>query len=51
MGASKNRRYGPDSGAEVILPKQLLAAALLRKPRFATLLEPITTTTAAAQSA
>lgn len=28
MGASKNRRYGPDSGAEVILPKQLLAAAL-----------------------
>jgi hypothetical protein len=28
MGASRNRRYGPDSGAEVILPKQLLAAAL-----------------------
>jgi hypothetical protein len=28
MGASQNRRYGPDSGAEVILPKQLLAAAL-----------------------
>ena len=28
MGASQNRRYGPDAGAEVILPKQLLAAAL-----------------------
>jgi hypothetical protein len=28
IGASHNRRYGPDSGAEVILPKQLLAAAL-----------------------
>jgi hypothetical protein len=28
MGASQNRRYGPDSGAEVILPKQLLAAVL-----------------------
>ncbi len=28
MGASHNRRYGPDAGAEVILPKQLLAAAL-----------------------
>jgi hypothetical protein len=28
MGASQNRRYGPDSGAEVVLPKQLLAAAL-----------------------
>lgn len=28
MGASRNRRYGPDAGAEVILPKQLLAAAL-----------------------
>lgn len=28
MGASHNRRYGPDAGAEVVLPKQLLAAAL-----------------------
>jgi len=28
MGASRSRRYGPDSGAEVVLPKQLLAAAL-----------------------
>jgi hypothetical protein len=28
VGASLNRRYGPDLGAEVILPKQLLAAAL-----------------------
>jgi hypothetical protein len=28
MGASLNRRYGPDAGAELILPKQLLAAAL-----------------------
>ena len=28
MGASHNRRYGPDSGAEVVLPKQLLASVL-----------------------
>jgi hypothetical protein len=28
IGASQNRRYGPDAGAEVILPKQLLTAAL-----------------------
>jgi hypothetical protein len=28
MGSSQNRLYGPDSGAEVILPKQLLTAAL-----------------------
>lgn len=34
MGASQNRRYGPDSGAEVILPKQLLAAALGNSDAF-----------------
>jgi hypothetical protein len=28
IGSSQNRRYGPDTGAEVVLPKQLLAAAL-----------------------
>jgi hypothetical protein len=28
MGASLNRRYGPDAGAELMLPKQLFAAAL-----------------------
>lgn len=28
MGASHNRRYGPDAGAEVVLPKQLLSSAL-----------------------
>jgi hypothetical protein len=28
MGASRDRRYGPSAGAELILPKQLLAAAL-----------------------
>jgi hypothetical protein len=28
MGASLNRRYGPGAGAEVVLPKQLLGAAL-----------------------
>jgi hypothetical protein len=28
MGSSLNRRYGPDSGAELVLPKQLLATAL-----------------------
>jgi hypothetical protein len=28
MGASRDRRYGPDLGSELILPKQLLAAAL-----------------------
>jgi hypothetical protein len=28
IGASRNRRYGPDAGAEVVLPKQLLAFAL-----------------------
>jgi len=28
MGASQNRRYGPEDGAELVLPKQLLAAAL-----------------------
>ena len=28
MGASRDRRYGPGVGAELILPKQLLAAAL-----------------------
>jgi hypothetical protein len=28
MGASQDRRYGPDTGAELVLPKQLLAASL-----------------------
>lgn len=28
MGSSHNRRYGPDSAAQVVLPKQLLTAAL-----------------------
>lgn len=28
MGSSRSRRYGPDAGAEVILPKRLLAAVL-----------------------
>jgi hypothetical protein len=28
MGASRSRRFGPDSGAEVILPKRLLASVL-----------------------
>lgn len=28
MGSSRSRRYGPDAGAEVILPKHLLASVL-----------------------
>ena len=28
MGASHSRRYGPDAGAEVVLPKQLLSSVL-----------------------
>jgi hypothetical protein len=28
MGSSRSRRYGPDAGAEVILPKRLLASVL-----------------------
>jgi hypothetical protein len=28
MGASQDRRYGPDIGAELVLPKQVLAASL-----------------------
>ena len=28
MGSSRNRRYGPDEGAEVVLPKRLLGAVL-----------------------
>jgi hypothetical protein len=28
MGSSRDRRFGPDSGAETVVPKQLLAAAL-----------------------
>jgi hypothetical protein len=28
MGASRDRRFGPDAGAETIVPKQMLAAAL-----------------------
>jgi hypothetical protein len=28
MGASRDRRFGPDIGAETVVPKQLLAAAL-----------------------
>ena len=34
MGASRDRRYGPDSGAELVLPKQVLAAALGESRNF-----------------